>query len=80
MSGPIGTGEARSYSLKPGDHMHFLNQQPNPIRVRVTTDCGTVTEADLHPGAVFRLTAGALPAKIEILPPVEPYSGMHAVD
>jgi hypothetical protein len=80
MSEPFGAGESQSYSLKPGDKVEFHNQQPSPVRIRVTTQCGTVTEAELHPGAVFRLTAGNATVNAEILPPEEPYTGIQAVE
>ena len=69
-----------AHDVKPGDEMHFHNRQNAPIRIRVTTQCGTETEAELHPGAVFRLVAGTASAKVDILPPAEKYIGIKAVD
>jgi hypothetical protein len=70
----------QSHRLKPGDTMRFHNQKSSPLRVRVTTECGTQTETELHPGAVFELKVGNASATVDMLPPEEEYTGLRSVD
>lgn len=70
----------QSHRLNPRDTMRFHNQQNSPLRIRVTTECGTQTETELHPGAVFTLKVGNSSATVDMLPPKEEYTGLKTVD
>lgn len=80
MDDVIPTGGSQTHALKPGDEMHFHNGGNAPLRLKVTTQCGTETEVELHPGAVFRFKVGNANANVEILNPIEPYEGIRPVE
>lgn len=80
MSGIIPTGGSQQHALKPGDEVRFQNGGNAPLRLKVTTECGTEIETELHPGAKLRLQVGTANANVEILNPEEPFTGIRAVD
>jgi hypothetical protein len=80
MDGSGSGSSTQSHRLNPGDTMRFHNHQSSPLRIRVTTECGTQTETELHPGAVFTLKVGNAPANVDMLPPEDEYTGLKSVD
>ena len=73
---------SQSFSVQPGDTMNFRNNMGSPIRIKVVTQCGTESEAELHPGAVFTLRAGKGSGgqiQVYILPPEAPFEGLQVV-
>jgi hypothetical protein len=80
MSDVIPTGGSQQHTLKPGDEMNIRNGSNAPLRLKVTTQCGTEVETELHPGAALRLQVGNAGANVEILDPSEPFNGIRAVE
>jgi len=76
----ISPTSSQQHSLNPGEKMVFRNGGSSLVRIRVVMQCGTETEAELHPGAVFNLTVGTASATVDILPPEAEYTGIKGVD
>ena len=74
-------GEARSYQVRPGDTMNFINDGAKAIRIKIVTTCGTETISDLHPGAKVQLTVGTSPANVYLLnvDDDDDYTGLRVV-
>jgi hypothetical protein len=72
-------GESKSYQLRPGDQMNFINGGAKAIRVKIITACGTETVSDLHPGAEVHLTVGTSPARVFLLDVDDDYTGLRIV-
>jgi hypothetical protein len=72
-------GESKSYQLRPGDQMNFINGGAKAIRVKIVTACGTETVSDLHPGAEVHLTVGTSPVRVELLNVDDDYTGLRIV-
>jgi hypothetical protein len=71
--------DVQSYELKPGDKITFHNREKKSIRVKVVTACGTMTEAELHVGAIFKMTVGNQKADVYILDAEEVFNGIRIV-
>lgn len=73
------TVEPRSYRLRPGNEMNFINGREKAIRIKVVTACGTEAITDLHPGAKVQVTVGTSPATVYLDDVDDDYTGLRIV-